>query len=295
MNHQSRLTRMLDSYELRAVPMVVADAPQLHELSISVIWPHRPEDWELAIRHGHGLIARDEIERVVGSGMWSPLGESHAAIGMVITAPRLQQHGAGRWLMNLLMEQTGERGLVLTATRAAYRLYLSLGFIPFSPVFQHNGEVTARPDPISLPGAVLRPKEPEDRAAILALDEAAFGLPRLSVMNEVFDVSRGMVIERAGRITGFALCRRFGRGHVIGPVVAENEPEVTALIAPIVAEHHGNFLRMDTREPDGVLRRFLIAHGVTHFDTVTRMALGRPLPPSLGPARTFGLINQFFG
>ncbi len=57
----------------------------------------------------------DEIERIVGSGMWSPLGESHAAIGMVITAPRLQEHGTGRWLMGLLMEQTGERGLVLNA------------------------------------------------------------------------------------------------------------------------------------------------------------------------------------
>ncbi len=132
MNHQARLTWMLDSFELRADPIVAADASQLHELSVSVVWPHRPEDWELAIRHGQGLIVHDEIERIVGSGMWSPLGDSHAAIGMVITAPRLQEHGTGRWLMGLLMEQTGERGLVLNATRAAYRLYLSLGFMPLA-------------------------------------------------------------------------------------------------------------------------------------------------------------------
>lgn len=295
MNHQTRLTKKLDSYEIRAVPMVVSDSPQLHELSISVIWPHRPEDWELAMRHGHGLVARDEIERVVGSGMWSPLGENHAAIGMVITSPRLQEHGTGRWLMNLLMEQTGDRGLVLTATRAAYRLYLSLGFMPLAPVFQHHGEVTVRPDPIALPGLAVRPKEPEDRAAILALDEAAFGLPRVSVLQEVFDVSRGIVIEKAGRVTGFALCRRFGRGHVIGPVVAENEAEVLALISPIVAEHHSQFLRMDTLVPEGPLRQFLVAHGLAHFDTVTRMTLGKPLPLTQGTARTFGLINQFFG
>ncbi len=119
MNHQTRLTKMLDSYELRAVPMAPTDIPQLHELSVSVIWPHRPEDWELAIRHGIGLVARDEIERVVGSGMWYPLGDTHAAVGMVITSPRMQEHGTGRWMMNLLMEQTGERGLVLNATRAA--------------------------------------------------------------------------------------------------------------------------------------------------------------------------------
>ncbi len=295
MNHQTRLTKMLDSYELRAVPMAPTDIPQLHELSVSVIWPHRPEDWELAIRHGIGLVARDEIERVVGSGMWYPLGDTHAAVGMVITSPRMQEHGTGRWMMNLLMEQTGERGLVLNATRAAYRLYLSLGFMPLSPVFQHNGEVTVAAEPIAVPGATLRAKEPEDRAGILALDEEAFGLTRLSVLTEVIDVSQGMVLERGGVIRGFALCRRFGRGHVIGPVVAETEAEVMALIAPIIAEHHGNFLRMDTREPDGALRRFLVAHGITHFDTVTRMGLGRPLPPPRGAARTFGLVNQFFG
>jgi GNAT superfamily N-acetyltransferase len=275
--------------------MVVSDSPQLQELSISVTWPHRPEDWELAIRHGHGLVARDEIERVVGSGMWSPMGENYAAIGMVITSPRLQEHGTGRWLMNLLMEQTGDRGLVLTATRAAYRLYLSLGFVPVVPVFQHHGEVTARPDLIAISGLTVRPKQPEDRAAILALDEAAFGLPRVSVLHEVFDVSRGMVLEKAGRVIGFALCRRFGRGHVIGPVVAENEAEVLALVSPIVAEHHGQFLRMDTSVPEGHLRQFLVAHGLTHYDTVTRMALGKLLPVPQGAARTFGLINQFFG
>ncbi len=295
MNHQTRLTKMLDSYELRAVPMALADIPQLHELSIAVIWPHRPEDWELAIRHGTGLVARDEIERVVGSAMWFPFGETHAAVGMVITSPRLQEHGTGRWLMNLLMEQAGNRGLVLNATRAAYRLYLSLGFHPLSPVFQHNGEVTVKPDPISLPGAVIRPKAPEDRAAVMALDEAAFALPREGVLADLFDLSHGMVIERGGVVSGFALCRRFGRGHVIGPVVAESEADVLALIAPIVAEHHGQFLRMDTRVPDGPLRRFLVAHGLVLHDTVTRMALGQPLPAPRGAVRTFGLINQFFG
>lgn len=295
MNHQARLTKMLDTYELRADVMDVSDASQLHQLSISVVWPHRPEDWELAIRHGSGFIVHDEIERIVGSGMWSPLGDTHAAIGMVITAPRLQEHGTGRWLMNLLMEQTGERGLVLNATRAAYRLYLSLGFTPLSPVFQHNGRVSAKPSAVPAHGSNVRTKTADDRAAILALDQAAFALPRESVLNEVFDVSRGTIIEKAGRIIGFALCRRFGRGHVIGPVVAESEADAMALIAPILADHHEQFVRMDTRVPDGPLRRFLVTNGVAHHDTVTRMALGRPLPPPQGAARTYGLVNQFFG
>ena len=298
MQQETRLTKTLDPYELRAVPMSQADVPQLHELSVSVVWPHRPEDWELAIRHGHGIVARDEIERLVGSAMWFPLGEAHAAVGMVITSPRLQEHGTGRWLMGLLAEQTGKRGLVLNATRPAYRLYISLGFMPLGPVFQHNGEVTARPDMGQLPalhGARLRAFAPEDRAAVLALDAAAYGAERRGVLEEVMDISHGLVMERGGEVCGFALCRKFGRGHVIGPVVAEGEEDVLHLIAPLVADHHGQFLRMDTRAEDGPLRRFLVAHGLVHHDTVTRMALGPALPAPQGAARTFGLLNQAFG
>lgn len=293
-----RLTKTLCPYELRAGEMTHADVPQLHELSVSVVWPHRPEDWELAIRHGRGYVARDEIERLVGSGMWFPLGKTHAAIGMVITSPRLQDHGTGRWLMNLIMEEIGDRGLVLNATRPAYRLYISLGFMPLAPVFQHNGEVKSTPDPHQLPAlpeAGIRPVEDADLRAVMALDRAAFGLERDSIMFEVLAQSHGTVLERSGAVRGFALCRRFGRGHVIGPVVAANEAEVLHLIAPIVAGHRGQFLRMDTRAPEGLLRRFLVAHGLVHHDTVTRMALGRALPAPEGEARTFGLLNQAFG
>lgn len=298
MRPQTQLVKMLDPYELRAAPMTDADVPQLHQLSVSVVWPHRPEDWALVVRHGEGFVARDEIERLVGSAMWFPLGDTHAAVGMVITAPRLQVQGTGRWLMRLVTERTGDRGLVLNATRPAYRLYISLGFMPLAPVFQHNGEVTATPDLAQLPalvGGTVRPFAPEDRDMALALDRAAFGLDRSGAMDEVIDLSHGFVLERAGVVQGFALCRKFGRGHVIGPVVAATEVEALHLIAPLVAGHRGAFLRMDTRTPDGPLRRFLVAHGLVHHDTVTRMALGRALPAPQGEARTFGLLNQALG
>lgn len=299
MPSQMRLTKTLDPYELRAFAMTQADVPQLHELSVSVVWPHRPEDWALAIRHGHGFVARDEIERMVGSAMYFPFGDSHAAVGMVITAPRMQVQGTGRWLMGLISEQTGDRGLVLNATRPAYRLYISLGFMPLAPVFQHNGVVAALPDLAKLPaltrGASLRAFDSADADAVLALDMGAFGLDRASVLSDVIGLSHGMVLERAGIVRGFALCRKFGRGHVIGPVVAESETEAMHLIAPLIAQHYGQFLRLDTRAPDGPLRRFVAAHGMVHHDTVTRMTLGLALPAPMGDARTFGLLNQAFG
>jgi GNAT superfamily N-acetyltransferase len=269
--------------------MTIEDVPLLHELSIGVSWPHRPKDWELLISLGEGFVARDPIGRILGSAMWFPMGDRLAMVGMVITSPRLQDHGAGRWLMHHILDLVGSRGKVLNSTKAAYRLYLSLAFEPRQTVYQHQGMVTALPDgPTS-----ARPLRKEDADAIIALDAAAYGADRSRVFDRILPVSAGTVIERAGHVRGFALCREFGRGHVIGPVVAETEDDAIALIRPHVAAFKGRFLRMDTRAEDGPLRRFLDEAGMTLFDTVTTMTRGEVPPPR--PVTTYGLVNQALG
>lgn len=283
-------TKLLESYELAVAPMGLADVPKLHELSIGVGWPHRPEDWAMVIELGSGIVARDEIGRIVGSAMWFPLGKNHAAIGMVITSPRLQEHGAGRWLMGHILDQVGARGKVLNATRAAYRLYISLGFMPLSPSYQHNGVVTS----VAPTLRHARALRAGDFAAIHVADTAAMGIARPDVLERLLAVSTGTVVERDGQVTGFALCRKFGRGHVVGPMVAETEQDAIALVAPFVQAMEGQFLRLDTRQPDGPFREFLVDCGIRHHDTVTRMALG-PVPVASGPAQTFALVNQALG
>lgn len=287
---QAAPTKLLESYELAVSPMEIADVPKLHELSIGVGWPHRPEDWALVIGLGQGIVARDEIGRVVGSAMWFPMGMDHAAIGMVITSPRLQEHGAGRWLMGHIFDQVGARGKVLNATRAAYRLYISLGFMPLSPSFQHNGVVTGlAPSP-----RTARVLDEADRPFVHALDTAAMGIARPEVIERLLALSEGRVITRDGQVTGFALCRKFGRGHVVGPVVAETEEDAIALVAPFVEAMQGQFLRLDTRQPEGPFREFLVACGIRHYDTVTRMGLGA-VPAPTGPVQSFSLVNQALG
>jgi hypothetical protein len=231
--------KQLDSYELTARAMAMDDIPALHALSIGVQWPHRPEDWAMLIRVGEGVVAEDAIGRVVGSAMWWPMGPDFARIGMVITYPRLQEQGGGRWLVHQIAGPIGSRDKVVTATRAALRLCLSLGFRPGPTVFQHQGTVVAAP--AAVPGA--RPMVAADEAAVRALDAAALTAERRAVLDELLAVSDGTVIERDGKVAGFALCRRFGRGHVVGPVVAASEEDALALVAPHVAAHAGRFLR----------------------------------------------------
>ena len=282
--------KQLDSYELVARPMAMADIPSLHALSIGVQWPHRPEDWEMLIRLGHGVVAEDAIGRVVGSAMWWPMEPDFARIGMVITTPRLQEQGAARWLMQQIMRPIGARDMALTATREALRLYLSFGFKLGATVFQLQGNVTKAPAVV--PGA--RPMTAAHEAAVRALDAAALGAKRREVIDALLAVSTGTVVERDGKVVGFALCRRFGRGHVVGPVVAASERDALALVSPHVAAHAGQFLRLDTQEVEGPFREYLQACGLSLFDTGTSMTFGRERPPK-GPARIYGMATHSLG
>ncbi len=270
--------------------MTPDDIPLLHELSVAVGWMHRAEDWGTALRLGSGIFLTDEIGRPFGSAMWFPVADDLAMLGMVITTPRLQERGAARWMMDQILSQTGSRDLGLNATRAAFRLYLSLGFKPGLTVWQHQGIVTDSP----APDPQVRPMRPEDRDAVHALDSRAYTAHRRQALDLLLDQSTGTVIEEAGLITGYALCRRFGRGRVVGPIVAGSARDAAAVTGPHLAANRGQFLRIDTRETGGDLVDLLNACGLQAHDTVTTMALGNPRPVD-PDAHVFGLANQAIG
>ena len=221
--------------------------------------------------------------------MWFPMGSRLASIGMVITSPRLQDQGTGRWLMQHILARTDQRTKVLNATKAAYRLYLSLDFVPRKTVFQHNGIIHCVPSAADR----ARPSRPDDLEAMVELDAQAYGANRAALLAKVLALSEGTVLERGGEVTGFALRRKFGRGNVIGPIVAETEEDAIILIQPHVAALQGQFARVDTRAKEGPLRRYLSEAGIALFDTVTTMTLGDV--PLQGPVTTFGLVNQAVG
>jgi hypothetical protein len=102
------------------------------------------------------------------------------------------------------------------------------------------------------------------------------------------------VLEKDGRIVGFALCRPFGRGRTVGPIVASDDATSIALAHPHIAAHAGTFLRVDTGRPNGAFAQFLDDAGMAAVDTVVTMLRGNQ-EPQAGPARIYGLANQALG
>lgn len=268
---------VLSSFKLKVADVADVELARLHALSTGVGWPHRAEDWKMLREVGHGIVALDEIGRALGTAMWFPYEPEFAQIGMVITSPRLQAYGAGRWMMEHVLKQAGPRTFELNATRAAYRLYLSMGFTAGPTVYQCQGEAIV-PEPGRQPaGATLREIASGDLAELVALDRSAYGVDRSALLARLLEASKGVALLRRKRIRAFALCRRFGRGHVVGPVIAETDDDAVAVTRPHVAEHAGGFLRLDTRQQAGAFPEFAARSGLRIYDTVTSMWLGRCL------------------
>ncbi|KQT61756.1 MULTISPECIES: GNAT family N-acetyltransferase [unclassified Aureimonas] len=287
----------LDSFELTATDIAEVPVEVLHAHSIGVRWPHRAEDWQFLRKVGRGIVMQDEIGRPVGSAMWFPYERDFATIGMVITSPRLQTFGTARWMMDHVMRDAGPRTFGLNATSAARRLYLSMGFQAEATLYQCNAVSRRPPDGPLPPGATLRGIEASDLPALAALDAQAFGAGRAALLAKLFEVSKGVALVRDGRIEAFALCRRFGRGHVIGPVVAATDEDAIAVVRPHAADQAGRFLRLDTRERDGAFFAFLAECGLSVYDTVTTMALGGTWvgAPRPGSPRTYAVAAQALG
>lgn len=261
------------SFELFAQDIHEVDLQSLHTLSIGVGWPHRPADWELLRSLGQGIVAVDGIDRVFGSAMWFPHGEDFATIGLVITTPRAQANGAGRWLMEQVLARCNGRNLSLNSTRAAYPLYLSLGFEVEATVFLHDGIALEIP---TLPAAagVLSELSVDGINELAAFDAPAFGTERGKLLSILSEVAVTCVLKRNDVVVGYAMRRKFGSGHVIGPIVALSDADAIQLTAWHLRSLEGKQTRIDTREK-GPFADFLTACRLNVSETTTTMSKGR--------------------
>lgn len=275
---------------LQPRPLLPADLPQAHGLTQAIRWPHREQDWRLALELGQGW-AIAENGRLLGTSMSWAFGPEWGCFGMLIVADDQQGKGLGARLMDAALAALGDRAVQLHATPAGQALYRKLGFAPAGTITQHQGLATAPPPAPLAPGQRLRPAMVADLPALAALDAAATGMDRARALAAILALGRAMILERDGTAEGFAMLRPFGRGEVIGPVAAPDTAAAWALVAHFLAARAGAFLRIDITDPG--LAPALSAHGLAAVDEALRMVRGTPIAP--GATRSFALVNQALG
>lgn len=273
-------------------PMEAADLPGAHRLSLAVKWPHRLEDWEFVHELGHGFVAKLGDE-VVGTAMCWPFGAGHATLGMVIVAPECQGMGIGKELMNLLMAALAGRTVFLIATESGRPLYERLGFrATGSDIHQHQGAVFDVPLIPLEPGERIRPIGASDSAVLAELWSRADGFDRSAATQALLEVAEAVALDRDGELRGFAFYRRFGRGYVIGPVIAAEQRGAKALISHWIGSNIGIFNRIDVRS-ESRLSPWLSELGLAQVNTVLAMVRGEL--PAADSMRVFAITNQALG
>lgn len=258
-------------------------------LSRAESWPHRREDWLLVQRLSAGIAATDVHGRVTGTTLVTPYGTDCATINMVIVDKSMRGLGLGRKLMERAFALAGDRPLRLVATREGLPLYEKLGFVATGTIRQHQGEVR----PVASPDGVEGMRS-ADLDALKALDKEAYGADRSALIDALIERGEIAVIRKGNAIEAWAAIRPFGRGEVIGPVIAPDAKTACALIAYHSSTRPGVFLRVDAGSETGIAP-WLSEIGLAHVGG--GIAMRRPAKEDAEQARrkVYALANQALG
>ena len=205
--------------------------------------------------------------RIVGSNF---LDERNAisGVGPITVDPAIQDDGVGRALMAAVMERSAQRGFAgIRLVQSAYHsrslaLYLKLGFEARELLACLQGPAFGK----SMPGSTVRPARAEDLAACNRLCFAVHGHERSGELADAVAQGTARIVERMGRITGYATPVAFF-GHAVG----ETNEDLEALIAaaPSIL---GPGMLAPVR--NGALMRWCLSHGLRITQTMTLMSLG---------------------
>lgn len=214
----------------------------------------------------YGIVA-ERGGRVIGSNFLHERS-SIAGVGPITLDPAEQNSGAGRMLMQAVLERVRETerpGVRLV--QAGYHcrslgLYTKLGFDAREQL------VTLQGPPIrcELPGYRVRPAAAEDLPACDALCRRVHGHDRTGEVRDGIQHGTAAVVEYDGRISGYTTGIGF-MGHALG----ESNRELKALIAAAPTYLGPGFL-LPTR--NGELFRWCLENGLQVVQTMTLMSIG---------------------
>ena len=195
----------------------------------------------------YGIVA--EVDgRIAGSNFQderSPI----AGIGPISVDPEVQNSGAGRAMMEHMLDRVVAKrlpGVRLVQTayhNRSFSLYAKLGFEIREPL----SVMVGKPINESIAGYNVRPATDADVAACDRLHFAVHGHERSGELRDAITAGTANVVERGGRITGYATAIGYA-GYAVG----ESNEELKALISaatvfagcgPLIPSRNGDLLR----------------------------------------------------
>lgn len=198
-------------------PMGVADVPAAAAAVLEGGWGDRLTFFAWAVGHpACRPFVAVEGERIVGTGVGTAYGPV-GWVGTIFVVPDRRGSGLGRRLTQAVIDDLEGRGcrtLVLIATGLGRPIYERLGFERLADHvrFSIHGSLGATgPDRV-------RPMAEADFPAILALDRAATGEDRATILTGLIGPeSTRVAVRRDGSIGGYVARGPWGGGALVAP------------------------------------------------------------------------------
>lgn len=189
-------------------------------------------------------------------------------IGPITIDPNVQNRGAGRRLMQAVMDRAAEKGAAgIRLVQAAFHnrslsLYAGLGFDIQERLSCMQGRTLQR----NVAGCTVRPAQLSDLDACDAVCREVHGFARTAELAQAMRKGLASVVEREGRITAYATVLAF-----FGHAVAETNTDLQALIAS-VDSFDGPGILVPSR--NSALFRWCLANGLRVVQPLTLMTVG---------------------
>jgi GNAT superfamily N-acetyltransferase len=189
-------------------------------------------------------------------------------IGPITVDPDAQNTRIGRKLMQAVIDRANERGAAgirlvqATFHNRSLSLYTSLGFDVREPLVCMQGRTQQR----EVPGCDVRAAQPEDLYSCNAISQQVHGFDRGTDLAHAIQQGTAVVVERGGRITGYASDLAF-----FGHTTAETNADLQALLTS--AESFGGpGILVPTR--NSTLFRWCLSNGLRVVQPLTLMSTG---------------------
>ncbi len=235
---------------------------------------------------GGAIFAGVDDEEIVAAAVALPFPGT-GWLGGIAVQPDRQRRGFGAAMTVHAMQWLTARGAVtlqLNATKVGLPVYRGLGFHADGECAQFTGAVPEGIDD------KVRPARPSDLAAARALDRAATGEDRSSLLELAWQRD-AKVYESDGRIIGYRATREPG---FLGAIVTDGSREAERLLSALLSGAAGSgertiCLPADDTAAVGRIR----AAGFQETHRTTRMYAGPRL--AWKPERLLGMFNLFWG
>ncbi len=216
---------------------------------------------------GFYCVVAEQDGRIVGSNCLDERS-AIAGVGPITVDPAAQNVRAGRKLMEAVLARAAARNAPgVRLVQAAFHnrslaLYSSLGFNVREPLSVMQGPAIRK----AVAGCSVRAATLSDLEECNRVCRVVHGHDRGGELKDAISQGSSVVVERGGRITGYASALAF-----FGHAVAETNPDLQALIAS--AESFGGpGLLVPTRNAE--LFRWCLANGLRVMEPMTLMTLG---------------------